>query len=69
MAVEQVSNPTEPLNVPEPAMPSQVFYYSPWRFLRVAFAIAWSAFTHPFSSTVINLETGEVHHQSREERE
>ena len=53
----------------EQTMTSQTFYYSPWRFLRVALAIAWSAFAHPFSSTVIDLETGEAHHQGREERE
>jgi hypothetical protein len=42
------------------AMTSQVFYYPPLRFLQTMFAIAWSAFAHPFSSTVIDLATGDV---------
>ena len=67
MAVEQVSKPVEPLTVPEPAMPSQVFYYSPWRYLQAMFAIAWGAFAHPFSSTVIDLATGEVRHNVGED--
>lgn len=27
---------------------TQVFYYSPWRYLQTMFAIAWAAFAHPF---------------------
>jgi hypothetical protein len=50
-------------------MTSQVFYYSAWRFLQTMLAIAWAAFTHPFSSTVINLDTGEVRHESGGNRE
>jgi len=50
-------------------MTSQVFHYSPLRFLRVMLAIAWSAFAHPFSSTVIDLCTGQVYHEGREKRE
>ena len=48
-------------------MTPQVFYYSPLRFLRTMFAIAWSAFAHPFSSTVIDLATGQVRHNDRED--
>jgi hypothetical protein len=67
MAVEQVSKPAEPPNVPEPAMPSQVFYYSPWRYLQAMLAIAWAAFAHPFSFTVIDLATGEARHNASED--
>ena len=45
------------------------FHYSSLSFLRTMLAIAWSAFAHPFSSTVIDLATGQVHHVGREERE
>ncbi len=47
----------------------QVFYYSPLRYLRTMLAIAWSALAHPFSSTVIDLTTGHVQHEGREEAE
>lgn len=53
----------------ESAMNAKVFHYPPWRFLQVMLAIAWSAFSHPFSSTVIDLTTGHVHHEGQEERE
>ena len=33
---------------------------SPLVFLRVMAAIAWSAFRHPFTTTVIDLATGKV---------
>jgi hypothetical protein len=67
MAVSQ-----EVLHVPTPeesAMAPQVFRYSRLRFFRVALSIAWSAFAHPFSSTVIDLATGQVHHENGEEKE
>ncbi len=51
----------------ESAMNPEPFVYSPWRFFQVMLAIAWSAFTHPFSSTVIDLDTGRVHNADREE--
>jgi hypothetical protein len=51
----------------EADMDGQAFHYSPLRFLWAMFAIAWSAFAHPFSSTVIDLGTGQVHHESGEE--
>ncbi|HMC65526.1 MAG TPA: hypothetical protein VKI65_11365 [Gemmataceae bacterium] len=37
-----------------------MIYISPLAFLRSMLAIAWSAFRHPFSTTVIDLATGEV---------
>jgi hypothetical protein len=67
MAVEQVSKPAEPLTAPEPAMPSEVFYYSSWGYLHAMLAIAWAAFAHPFSTTVIDLATGEVRHNVGED--
>jgi hypothetical protein len=67
MAVQQVPNPVEPQNVPEPAMNTEAFYYSPWRYLQAMFAIAWAAFAHPFSTTVIDLATGEVRHNASED--
>ena len=48
-------------------MTSEVFHDSAWRFLRTMFAIAWSAFAHPFSTTVIDLTTGEMRHESGED--
>ncbi len=35
-------------------------YISPGAYLRSMLAIAWSAFRHPFSTTTIDLTTGEV---------
>jgi hypothetical protein len=67
MAVEQVS-PTETSSQSEPAMTPQVFHYSPLRYLKTMLAIAWAAFAHPFSSTVIDLATGAVRHESGEDK-
>ena len=39
---------------------SQVIYISPWAYLRAMANIAWSAFRHPFTTTVIDLTTGRV---------
>ena len=66
MAIDQVSQAAGLSIEPEPAMPSQVFYYSPWRYLQTMVAIAWAAFAHPFSTTVIDLTTGEVRHDAGE---
>jgi hypothetical protein len=63
MAVKEEVKPAfDPSIEKESAMTSQVFTYSPLRFLWVMLAIAWSAFAHPFSSTVIDLTTGVVSH-------
>jgi hypothetical protein len=62
MAVKEVPQTAGLSNQPEPAMPSQTFYYSPWRYFQTMFAIAWAAFAHPFSTTVIDLATGEARH-------
>jgi hypothetical protein len=35
-------------------------YVPPLGYLKSVWAIAWNAFRHPFSETVINLQTGEV---------
>lgn len=58
---------TEQTNDPEHAMPPEVFYYSPLRYLQTMLAIAWAAFAHPFSTTVIDLATGEVRHDVSED--
>ncbi len=39
-------------------MVPQTIRYSPIMFLKVMLAIAWSAFAHPFSTTVIDVSTG-----------
>ena len=67
MAVQEVARTAEPSGESEPAMPSEVFYYSPLRYLRTMLAIAWAAFAHPFSSTVIDLASGEVSHEAGED--
>ena len=46
----------------ESGTPPEVFKYTPWRYLRAMFLIAWCAFAHPFSTTVIDLATGEMRH-------
>ena len=43
----------------DPASPEPV-RIPPLAFLRAMAAIAWSAFRHPFSTTVIDLSTGKV---------
>jgi hypothetical protein len=66
MATKQEALPTPALAAQtEPAMMHHAFHYSPLRFLRAMLAIAWSAFAHPFSSTVIDLDTGRVRHEER----
>ena len=41
-------------------METEVFYYRPWWFIRTMFLIAWCAFRHPFSTSVIDLPTGRI---------
>ena len=41
-------------------MESEVFYYRPWWFIRTMFLIAWCAFRHPFSTSIIDLPTGRI---------
>jgi hypothetical protein len=60
MAVKEAGQPSAPIVLPEPAMTTQAFHYSPLRFLQTMLAIAWAAFVHPFSSTVIDLTTGKA---------
>ena len=67
MTVQRISKPAETPLQSESAMPSEVFYYSPLRFVRTMLAIAWAAFAHPFSSTVIDLATGEVRHNAADD--
>jgi len=70
MAVkEQVSPKPEQVEQADFAMKSEAFRYSPKLFLRAMLVIAWSAFAHPFSSTVIDLATGQVSHQAEDEEE
>jgi hypothetical protein len=67
MATELISKIVETPNPPEAVVNSQFFYYSPVRFLQTMLAIAWAAFAHPFSSTVIDLATGEMRHNASED--
>ena len=67
MAVQEVPQTLAVSNPSEPAMSPQAFHYSPFRFLQTMLAIAWAAFAHPFSSTVIDLTTGEAHHETGED--
>jgi hypothetical protein len=62
MAVQDVAKPTCDLPATgDPNMMPQTFVYSPVRFLQVMLAIAWSALAHPFTSSVIDLTTGQVY--------
>jgi hypothetical protein len=63
VAKERTLKAETPAGAEESPMISEVFYYSPLQFLRTMLAIAWSAFAHPLSSTVIDLETGHVRHE------
>jgi hypothetical protein len=67
MAVEQIAPSSESSIQSESAMTSQIFHYSPLRYLQAMLAIAWAAFAHPFSSTVIDLATGEVRHHTADD--
>jgi hypothetical protein len=67
MAVEQIPQPPETSSQSGSTMGSHVFYYSPFCYLRAMLAIAWAAFAHPFSSTVIDLATGEMRHNADDE--
>jgi hypothetical protein len=70
MAVQQQAAAASGPAVPsESDMSAQPFVYSPWRFFRVMLAVAWSTFAHPFSSTVIDVETGRVCNADGEEGE
>ena len=62
MAIDQLPKTAEASNVLESDMTSDVFYYPPLRYFKTMLAIAWAAFAHPFSTTVIDLETGEMRH-------
>lgn len=66
MAVKEEALPgMDPSKETESVMTSHVYRHSPLRFFWAMLAIAWSAFTHPFSSTVIDLDTGQVRHEER----
>jgi hypothetical protein len=68
MAVQEQAAPDAGLPVEaKSAMNAPGLVYSPWRFIQVMLAIAWSAFAHPFSSTVIDVDTGRVVNGDREE--
>ena len=70
MAVQEKVVPIAGLSIESgAAMNTRTFGYSPWRFFQVMFAVAWSAFAHPFTSTVIDLDTGRACDDSMEERE
>ena len=59
MVVQNVATPTCEAAQGDVDMASP-FHYSALRFLQIMLAIAWSAFAHPFSSSVIDLTTGQV---------
>jgi hypothetical protein len=63
MAVQDVAKSARqpPAMGDHPNMMPQAFVYSPVRFLQVMLAIAWSALAHPFTSSVIELTTGQVY--------
>ena len=63
MATEQIPH-TEAQGEAEPTPPLK-FYYSPWGFFRTMMLIAWCTFRHPFSTTIIDLETGEMRRLTR----
>jgi hypothetical protein len=49
------------------AMNAPAFDYSPLQFFRVMLAVAWSAIAHPFTTTVIDLNTGRACEENGEE--
>jgi len=48
-------------------METDVFYYRPWWFIRTMILIAWCAFRHPFSTSIIDLPTGRIIRQGEGE--
>jgi hypothetical protein len=61
MSIEQLpESPSDP--EPDVPVPDLHFYYSPFGFFYVMLLTAWCAFRHPFSTSVIDLETGTAHH-------
>jgi hypothetical protein len=46
----------------EPAPPAIVTYIRPMAYLRSVWAIIWGALRHPFSTTLVDLSTGEAVH-------
>jgi hypothetical protein len=67
MAVKEEVAPVASPTIEEGTlMNAPTFAYSPWRFFQVMFAVAWSAFAHPFSSTVIDLDTARVQNENRD---
>ena len=67
LTTQQKQQVPETSGISESDMTSQQFYYSPGRFLLTMLAIAWSAFAHPFSSTVIDLASGETRHDGQDD--
>ncbi len=53
------ANLPDPAQGPDPSSPGPV-RIPPAAFIRAMIAVAWSAFRHPFSTTVIDLSTGKV---------
>jgi hypothetical protein len=69
MAVQEKAAPADDRHVEtESAMNRSAFAYSPWRFFQVMLAVAWSAFAHPFTTTIIDLDTGRAYKENGEER-
>ena len=62
MTLQNVAQPI--CNAPaqkDATMTPPAFRYSAVRFLQVMVTIAWSALAHPFTSSVIDLTTGQVY--------
>ena len=49
-----------PSREPGGDMETEVFYYRPWWFIRTMVLIAWCAFRHPFSTSIIDVPTGRI---------
>jgi hypothetical protein len=54
----------EQSNEADPTPPDEVYSNSPWKYLRTMALVAWSAFRHPFSTTIIDFDTGEMRQES-----
>jgi hypothetical protein len=68
MAVqERVLPPANPSGEKEAVVETEVFYYRPWWFIRAMILIAWCAFRHPFSTSIIDLPTGHISRQGEGE--
>ncbi len=68
MAVQERTGPVTGRSVETESAMNAIADYSAWRFFQVMLAVAWSAFAHPFTTTVIDLNTGRACEEGPEER-